>query len=51
MYEGWKLPWINISQKCTYLLKMTKYQRKQKEKLLFLFYYFKMDKNKKLSLL
>lgn len=49
MYESWKLLWIKISQKCTCLLKMTKYQHKEKP--LFLFYYFKMDKNEKLSLL
>lgn len=51
MYEGLKLPQIKMSQKCTCLLKMTKYQWKQREKPLFLFYYFEMDKNEKLSLL
>lgn len=51
MYEDWRLLQIKISQKCTRLLKMTKYQCKQKVKPLFLFYYLKMDKNEKLSLL
>lgn len=50
-YEGWKLPWLKISQKWTWFFKIIKYQHKQKEKPFFLFYYFKMDKNEKLSLL